>query len=39
MTNTTDWKVFAIELAENAKSNLDRKDDEITALRQQLERA
>lgn len=36
VSDKTDWQAFSIELAQNAKRNLDAKDDEITTLRQQL---
>lgn len=36
MSDTTDWQAFAVELAGNAKRNLDAKDDEIDRLKAQL---
>jgi len=39
MSDTTDWQAFAVELAENAKRNLDAKDDEIDRLKAQLKEA
>src|SRR5690554_1786606 len=36
MNKSTDWQAFSVELAMEAKKNLDAKDDKIDRLRAQL---
>lgn len=38
MSDKHDWQALSVELAMNAKKNLDAKDDEITRLRSEVER-